>query len=104
SPGTPKGAMITNKGIIASFSAVLPTIFAAVPRILNRVYDKVMAQVSESKFKSWLFEKALKSKENALKKNVFRGDTLWDKVVFKKIQMLFGGRLRLVTCGSAPLS
>ncbi|KAK3697774.1 hypothetical protein QZH41_010322 [Actinostola sp. cb2023] len=93
------------KLLLEDIQTLQPTIFAAVPRILNRVYDKVvMAQISESRFKSWLFEKALKSKEGDLKRNVFRGDTLWDKVVFKKIQNLFGGKLRVVTCGSAPLS
>ncbi|XP_031548879.1 long-chain-fatty-acid--CoA ligase 5-like [Actinia tenebrosa] len=92
------------KLLIEDVQELKPTIFAAVPRILNRVYDKVMSQISESKFKKWLFGRALNSKEHDLKKNVSRGNTLWDYVVFKKIQKLFGGNLRMVTCGAASLS
>ncbi|EDO45461.1 predicted protein [Nematostella vectensis] len=81
-----------------------PTFFASVPRIMNKVYDKVMAQVSESKFKSWMFQKGLHAKKADMNKNVFRSNTIWDKVVFKKVQMLFGGRVRAITSGAAPLS
>lgn len=38
----------------------------------------------------------------------FRGivtrDTIWDKLVLKKIQDRMGGRLRFFACGSAPIS
>lgn len=33
-----------------------------------------------------------------------RDNTLWDKLVFSKVRQSLGGRLRLVTTGSAPLS
>ncbi|XP_061175282.1 long-chain-fatty-acid--CoA ligase 1-like isoform X2 [Saccostrea echinata] len=82
-----------------------PTLFPSVPRLLNRVYDKVMTQLSEgSAIKRKLFNMAIASKENELKKSIIRNDSIWDKVVFKKIQAGLGGKVKLITTGSAPLS
>ena len=39
-----------------------------------------------------------------LTRNIIRNDSIWDKLVFKKIQQGLGGRVRLITTGSAPLS
>ena len=33
-----------------------------------------------------------------------RNDTIWDKLVFGKVQKTLGGRCRVVVTGSAPLS
>ncbi|XP_048758754.1 long-chain-fatty-acid--CoA ligase 5-like isoform X2 [Ostrea edulis] len=82
-----------------------PTLFPSVPRLLNRVYDKVMNQINEgSSIKRKLFNMAIASKENELKRNIIRKDSIWDKVVFKKIQASLGGKVKLITTGSAPLS
>ncbi len=39
--------------------------------------------------------------------NIFRGivrnNTWWDTVVFKKIQMMLGGQVRMIMSGSAPI-
>jgi len=92
------------KLLLEDLQELKPTIFPSVPRLLGRVYDKVMAQVSQSKFKSWLFHKGLAAKEADLRRGIIRGDTFWDKVVFKKIKMVLGGRVRVITSGAAPLS
>lgn len=105
--------------------ALRPTIMPAVPRLLNRVFDKIQAEVAGSKVKSLLFKMALNSKENELKRGILRNNSFWDKLVFKKVQegifkrtqpkinsiikflsilLAFGGRLRLMVVGSAPLS
>ncbi|XP_035669719.1 long-chain-fatty-acid--CoA ligase 1-like isoform X2 [Branchiostoma floridae] len=82
-----------------------PTIFATVPRLLNRIYDKVMAgAASAGVVKRLLLSVALKRKEAALNRGVFNNDTLWDKVVFKKIQENLGGRVKYIVTGAAPLS
>lgn len=92
------------KLLLDDIQELKPTIFPSVPRLLTRVYDKVMAQVSQSKLKSWLFNRALTSKEADLKKGIIRGDTIWDRTVFKRIKMALGGNVRLIVTGAAPLS
>ena len=37
-------------------------------------------------------------------RGVFTRDSIWDKLVFKKVQALMGGRVRFSVVGSAPLS
>ncbi|XP_050392074.1 long-chain-fatty-acid--CoA ligase 5 isoform X1 [Patella vulgata] len=81
-----------------------PTLFPTVPRLLNRFYDKVMAGVNASTFKKFLFNIALGEKEKEIKRGVIRDNSIWDQLVFKKIQAALGGKVKLITTGSAPLS
>lgn len=81
-----------------------PTVFPSVPRLLNRVYDKVMAGVSSSAIKSKLLHMGLSSKEKEIQNGIIRNNSVWDKLVFSKLQQSLGGKVRLVTTGSAPLS
>lgn len=48
--------------------ALRPTVTPAVPRLLNRIHDKVMAEVNASCVKRILFNMALSSKHNEIKK------------------------------------
>lgn len=79
-----------------------PTVLPVVPRVLNRVYDKVMHEVNKSKIKKALFEAALKFKMRELNNNVIRSNSWADQLVFKKIRDGMGGRLKLMITGSAP--
>ncbi|KAK7112147.1 hypothetical protein V1264_011645 [Littorina saxatilis] len=81
-----------------------PSIFPTVPRLLNRIFDKVQAGVSGSWFKSLLFKLALHCKMQEVKRGIVRNDSIWDKLVFGKIQKLLGGRVRIIVTGSAPLA
>ncbi|KAJ7319203.1 hypothetical protein OS493_036366 [Desmophyllum pertusum] len=92
------------KLLLDDIQELKPTVFPSVPRLLTRMYDKVMAQVMQSKFKKWLFLTALSSKEEDLKRGIVRGDTMWDRIVFKKIKMILGGNVRVIVTGAAPLS
>jgi len=84
--------------------ALKPTIFPTVPRLLNKIYDGIMAKAKESKMKENLLKYALKRKQMEMEKGIFRNNSMWDKIVFKQVHQKLGGRVRAVFCGSAPLS
>jgi len=81
-----------------------PTIFASVPRMWNRLYDKVMAAITASGgIKQTLFQTAFEAKAEGLKEG-YMTHAVWDRLVFGAIREKLGGRLRLMFSGSAPLS
>lgn len=63
-----------------------PTIMPAVPRLLNRVYDKIQSEIARSSLKRFIYNMAIKSKEAELKRQILRKNSLWDRLVFRKIQ------------------
>lgn len=92
------------KKLFDDINVLKPTIFPTVPRLLNRIYDKINADVSKSIVKSKLLDWALASKTNEIKQMIVRRDSIWDRLIFKKIQELFGGNVKFMVTGSAPLS
>lgn len=48
--------------------ALRPTVTPAVPRLLNRIYDKVQADIGSSCLKKILFNMAMSAKESELKR------------------------------------
>ncbi|XP_065883666.1 long-chain-fatty-acid--CoA ligase 1-like [Dysidea avara] len=92
------------KKLIDDVKELKPTLFIAVPRILYRIYDKVMLGVSQSAVKQFLFSRAMASKGRELDQGIVRRNSFWDTLVFRKIQDGLGGRVRLILTGSAPIS
>ncbi|XP_033479697.1 long-chain-fatty-acid--CoA ligase 1a isoform X1 [Epinephelus lanceolatus] len=80
-----------------------PTVFPVVPRLLNRMFDKVFSQAN-TPIKRWLLDFAFRRKEAELKSGVVRKDSMWDKIIFRKVQASLGGRVRLMITGAAPVS
>lgn len=98
-----------------------PTFLPSVPRLFNRIYDKVIAranlvkrltfsrqvhsQVSGSKIKRFLLQKGLEVKGAEIKAGIFGSrSTLWDRLIFNKVKDGMGGKVRLIVVGSAPTS
>uniref|UniRef100_A0A8C3N173 Long-chain-fatty-acid--CoA ligase n=1 Tax=Geospiza parvula TaxID=87175 RepID=A0A8C3N173_GEOPR len=80
-----------------------PTLFPVVPRLLNRVYDKIQSGAN-TPVKNFLLKFAVFMKTAEIKQGIIRNDSIWDKVVFKKIQETMGGRVRIMVTGAAPIS
>uniref|UniRef100_A0A0N5AZZ6 Long-chain-fatty-acid--CoA ligase n=1 Tax=Syphacia muris TaxID=451379 RepID=A0A0N5AZZ6_9BILA len=90
--------------LAADIKELRPTIIPLVPRVLNRIYDKVMSEVEKSFLKKTLFDIALTYKSREYHRGIVRNDSLFDKIAFKKIQNALGGRVKLMITGSAPIS
>ncbi|TMW84501.1 hypothetical protein EJD97_025053 [Solanum chilense] len=84
-----------------------PTIFCAVPRVLDRIYSGLQHKItSGGMLKSTLFNLAYAYKHRNLKKGQSHDEAspLSDKVVFSKVKEGLGGRVRLILSGAAPLA
>lgn len=99
--------------IIDNLSEVHPTLLFSVPRIFNRLYDRVNKQVEEGTplrrriFRSALANAALR-KELAQRKRTSGiaelKQKVFDRLVFQKIRDRFGGKLRYAFSGGAAIS
>ncbi|MED6261427.1 Long-chain-fatty-acid--CoA ligase 5 [Ataeniobius toweri] len=80
-----------------------PTVFPVVPRLLNRIYDKVQSGAT-SPFKKWLLNFAAARKYAEVKDGIIRKNSIWDKLIFSKVQESLGGHVRMMVTGAAPIS
>uniref|UniRef100_A0A8B9KCJ8 Arachidonate--CoA ligase n=1 Tax=Astyanax mexicanus TaxID=7994 RepID=A0A8B9KCJ8_ASTMX len=80
-----------------------PTFFPVVPRLLNRIYDKIMSSVT-SPLKRAVLHYAVRRKQAELSCGIVRNNSFWDKLVLNKIQANLGGNVRFILTASAPIS
>ncbi|XP_036937889.1 long-chain-fatty-acid--CoA ligase 3a [Acanthopagrus latus] len=91
------------KGSKGDTSMLQPTLMAAVPEIMDRIYKNVMTKVEEMNcVQRTLFILAYNYKLEQLAKGY--STPLCDKLVFKKVRSLLGGQTRVLLSGGAPLS
>jgi long-chain acyl-CoA synthetase len=81
-----------------------PNFFPSVPRLLNRIYQSAMAAGNVPGFKGALFKRALQAKLDRFHNTGAVTHAFWDRLVFRKIQAVLGGRILMVSSGSAPIS
>jgi len=86
-----------------------PTVIISVPRIFEKVYEKVLETARSGSFiKQKLFYLAIdlgsKKRARALKSYHRPLYNLLDSIVLKKIRNSLGGRLRFTVCGGSSLS
>ncbi|XP_053735911.1 long-chain-fatty-acid--CoA ligase 1-like isoform X1 [Synchiropus splendidus] len=109
-----QGLMLVNGGRIGFFqgdirllmddlATLKPTVFPLVPRLLNRMYDKVFGQAN-TPMKRWLLSFAHRQKEGDMQRGIVRRNSIWDQLIFRKVQASVGGRVRLMLTGAAPVS
>ncbi|KAJ1732301.1 medium-chain fatty acid-CoA ligase faa2 [Coemansia sp. Benny D160-2] len=81
-----------------------PTAMVGVPRLFNRVYDRIAAATIYAPGLSGVIaRRAIHAKLERLEAGLGYAHPLWDRVVCNKIKQFFGGRLQTVVSGSAPI-
>jgi long-chain acyl-CoA synthetase len=89
------------KLLMDDIQALKPTIFAGVPRIFSRVYDKANAGIEAASPKlqailKWAMANEMKAKAQG-------SSTTLGKLLFKKFRAALGGEVRIIISGAAPL-
>lgn len=104
-----------------NMAEVRPTIMNAVPRFYEKAYNRIQVQIRsmpapQQYLVRWAISigrRALKSLEteadgnerNDISNRIYRTELrVADRIVFSKIRQRFGGRLRFLVSGAAPLS
>ncbi|XP_063771972.1 fatty acid CoA ligase Acsl3 [Pseudophryne corroboree] len=91
------------RGSKGDASELQPTLMAAVPEIMDRIYKNVMSKVATmSPVQRGLFSLAYNYKMKQISKGA--NTPLCDRFVFWKVRKLLGGKMRVLLCGGAPLS
>ncbi|KAJ1964545.1 medium-chain fatty acid-CoA ligase faa2 [Dipsacomyces acuminosporus] len=81
-----------------------PTFMAGVPRLFNRMYDRIAAAtIYAPGLTGVIARKAVSEKLSYLEQGQGNKHALWDRIIFNKVARIFGGRLSLIISGSAPL-
>lgn len=95
------------KLLVEDIGELKPTIFCAVPRVLDRIYSGLKQKISAGGLlRNTLFNIAYKYKQYNLWKGIktLEAAPICDKIVFGKVKQGLGGNVRLILSGAAPLS
>ncbi|XP_066570762.1 long-chain-fatty-acid--CoA ligase 4 isoform X2 [Amia ocellicauda] len=91
------------KGSKGDCSVLKPTLMAAVPEIMDRIYKNVMSKVQEMNYlQKTLFKLGYDYKLEQIKRGY--DAPLCNMLLFKKVKALLGGNVRMMLSGGAPLS
>ena len=104
----------TNMGsIVADMSVVRPTLFIAVPRIFELLHEKVLAALETAPaWKQALFQWGNKilehyctciDEQKKIGLNLKIQKRMADNLIFKKVKNIFGGRIKFLVTGGAPI-
>ena len=112
--GTTLAYVESVESVAQALLEVHPTIIAAVPRFFEKIYARLVEQGSKTTgLKRMIFDWAMSVARRATPWRAtgaaasFALKAQWklaDKLVYKKIRIGTGGRLRIVSSGGAPLS
>jgi len=102
---TPAGVKLKTGTCLGDAAALRPTIMVFAPAILDKVQVALHAKIGgSSPVVQTLFKWGLAAGESNWHKGVVGAPWYYNKIVFKKVQALLGGRVRMAATGSAPLA
>ena len=103
--GSKIGYYSGDPGKITEDCALLcPALFPSVPRLFNRIYTTIKGKLDAAKgCQGWIARKALAAKLHYARADGSVTHGCYDKIVFKKMSALLGGRVRFMITGSAPI-
>lgn len=91
--------------IIDDLQLLKPSIFPSVPRLLNKVYDRIQAGLAQqSATKQWLFAKGIAAKTYYLEQTGTVEHYRYDTILFNKVKQRLGGNVRIMITASAPIA
>lgn len=117
--GIPMAYAESMESVAVNITEVKPTIMNAVPRFYEKAYNRIQSQIRslptpQQYFARWALSigrRALKAEEDnsngkrEFARQIYRTELrVADRFVFRKIRQRFGGRLRFLVSGAAPLS
>lgn len=92
-------------GLVEDMQLLKPTVLASVPRILSRFAAAIRAAtIHASGVPGAISRTAYAAKKAKLESGGDNRHILWDRVWSSKIRKIFGGNLRIISSGSAPIS
>lgn len=91
--------------LLEDVAELRPTFFPAVPRLLNRIYAKLVASTIEAPgLVGALARRGVAAKMANLAAGKGVNHALWDRLLFNKVKMALGGRVQVILTGSAPIA
>ena len=90
--------------LMEDISILGPTLLFTVPRVLQTIRNKVFDGFNAlDGWKKKLAYQAYNTKLENYKKNGVITHSIYDQLIFKKIRNMFGNRIKVVLCASAPM-
>lgn len=81
-----------------------PTLFPSVPRIYNRIYDKIQARLTElTGMRSYVAQRAIQKKLFYLENYATYDYGFYDRIVCNKFKAILGGNVRIMATGASPI-
>ncbi len=99
--------------VLEAIAEERPTVFGTVPRIFEKAYEKIHAQVAtasptKQRLFGWLKSVALRTSDTQVQGQSLSGllkleHAVAERLMFRKLRARFGGALSMAHCGGAPL-
>jgi long-chain acyl-CoA synthetase len=84
---------------------IRPTVLTVVPRVLEKLYEKLVGAANQKKGPvKWLMKYAINKARKTDPNKVSLKGTIWDKLVYSKMRAALGDNFHLIMSGSSALN